>query len=48
MLLLYCMVSVHRQRDIIPLDVNDDMDSSDEDDDHPVFNLEVSLFFFWF
>ncbi|KAK9146711.1 hypothetical protein Sjap_006614 [Stephania japonica] len=29
----------HKQREIIPLDVNDDLDASDEDDEQPVFDL---------
>lgn len=30
----------HRQRDVIPLDINDDAPESDEDAEQPVFNLE--------
>ncbi|KAF5176271.1 Sas10/U3 ribonucleoprotein (Utp) family protein, partial [Thalictrum thalictroides] len=30
----------HKQRDIVPLDVNEDIDSSNEDDVQPVFDLE--------
>lgn len=33
--------SFHKQRDVVPLDVEQDaVDSDDEDNDHPVFNLE--------
>lgn len=39
------MCAVHKQRDIVPLDVNDDTDdSSDEDDVQPVFDLKVLNF----
>lgn len=39
------MCAVHKQRDIVPLDVNDDTDdSSDEDDVQPVFDLKVLPF----
>ncbi|KAF9619874.1 hypothetical protein IFM89_009656 [Coptis chinensis] len=30
----------YKQRDIIPLDVDEDVASSDEDNDHPIFNME--------
>ncbi|GFY82546.1 Sas10/U3 ribonucleoprotein (Utp) family protein [Actinidia rufa] len=30
----------HKQRDIVPLDINDDMEGSDEDDEHPVFDFK--------
>ncbi|GLU04951.1 hypothetical protein SLE2022_220780 [Rubroshorea leprosula] len=30
----------HKQRDIIPLDINGDVEDSDEDNEHPVFDLQ--------
>lgn len=32
---------VHKNRDIIPLNINEDMEESDEDNEHPVFDFEV-------
>lgn len=32
---------VHKQRDLVPLDVNGGTDESDEDDEVPVFDFEV-------
>lgn len=43
--LIWFVCAVHKQRDIVPLDVNDDTDdSSDEDDVQPVFDLKVLTF----
>ena len=43
--LVWFVCAVHKQRDIVPLDVNDDTDdSSDEDDVQPVFDLKVLTF----
>ena len=43
--LAWFVCAVHKQRDIVPLDVNDDTDdSSDEDDVQPVFDLKVRTF----
>lgn len=36
-------VVVHKQRDIVPLDINDDMEESDEDAEIPVLDFEVIL-----
>ncbi|KAL6976154.1 hypothetical protein U1Q18_024945 [Sarracenia purpurea var. burkii] len=30
----------HKQRDIVPLDINDNMEGSDEEDEHPVFDFK--------
>ncbi|KAM7511830.1 hypothetical protein LguiB_010705 [Lonicera macranthoides] len=30
----------HKQRDVVPLDVNDDIGETDEDNEHPVFDFE--------
>ncbi|KAL7219600.1 hypothetical protein ACSBR2_012622 [Camellia fascicularis] len=34
------VVIVHKQRDIVPLDINDNSGESDEDDEHPVFDFK--------
>ena len=38
------LFEVHKQRDLVPLDVNGGTDDSDEDDEVPVFDFEVFLF----
>lgn len=38
---------VHRQRDVIPLDINGDATESDDDAEQPVFNLEVPTLSFF-
>lgn len=35
------MVLVHKKRDIIPLDINKDVEESDEDTEQPVLDFEV-------
>lgn len=39
--------TVHKQRDIVPLDINDEVEESDDDDELPVLDLKVLVFFFW-
>lgn len=34
-------VAVHKQRDVVPLNISDDIGASDEDDEHPVFDFKV-------
>lgn len=34
-------VAVHKQRDVIPLNISDDIGPSDEDDEHHVFDIQV-------
>ena len=41
--LSYC--TVHQQRDIVPLDLNDDAGDSDSDEEIPVFDLKVFFCF---
>ena len=34
---------VHKQRDVVPLNLDDDVADSDEDNEHHVFQIEVFL-----
>lgn len=38
------LVAVHKQRDIVPLDINEEAEDSDEDNEQPVFDFEVFFF----
>lgn len=38
---MFWAFAVHKQRDVIPLDVNDDVEGYDEDEEEPVFDDEV-------
>lgn len=35
------MILVHKKREIIPLDINKDVEDSDEDAEQPVLDFEV-------
>ena len=39
--------AVHKQRDIVPLDVNGDVGNSNSDYETPVFDLKVSVCSFY-
>lgn len=41
---IYIVFAVHKQRDVIPLDVNGDVGDSDDDNEHPVFDFEVCIY----
>lgn len=45
--MFYFVFAVHKQRDVIPLDINGDVGDSDEDNEHPVFDVEVVISCIW-
>lgn len=44
---LFFVITVHKNRDVIPLNINEDMEESDEDTEQPVLDFEVELLTFW-
>lgn len=39
----FSVTAVHKNRDVIPLNINDDVEESDEDAEQPVLDFEVEL-----